>query len=142
LKRLTLGVALALCIGCGGEPLNPEDFELSGDWGGSLIQGAFGLGVLRLAFNPREDGVIERYDVEGTLFFSNVLRRIDGGRAEFDTGAGTVLLEFPIFPTPVAALNGSYDGSVIEVSDSVLCFCSMLLTQDSIEARIVPPTIQ
>lgn len=136
-KRLALGAVLVLSAACGGEPLNPEDFDLSGNWGGNLVQGSFGLGVLRLTFNPDEDGPVEHYEVEGTLFFSNVLRRIDGGRAEYDTGSGDVLMEFPIFPTPVAALNGSFDGNVISVSDTVLCFCSMVLTQETAEAALV-----
>jgi hypothetical protein len=52
LKQLGLGVSLILATACGGEPLNPDDFELSGNWGGFLTQGNFGLGILRLTFNP------------------------------------------------------------------------------------------
>lgn len=138
LKRVALGIMLAATVGCGGTPLNPDDFDLAGDWGGNLIQGSFGLGVLRLTFVPDEDGTVERYEVEGTLFFSNILRRIDGGRLEYDTGSGDVLMEFPIFPTPVAALNGSYDGTTVSVADTVLCFCSMSLTQEIVTAEVVP----
>jgi hypothetical protein len=40
-------------------------------------------------------------------------------------------MEFPLFPTPVAGLNGSFDGTTISVTDTVLCFCSMSLTQET-----------
>jgi len=136
LKRVALAALVVVATACSGTPLNPDDFELEGDWGGNLIQGSFGLGVLRLSFTPREDGTVERYEVEGTLFFSNVLRRIDGGRLDYDTGSHDVLMEFPIFPTPVAALNGTFDGTTLAVADTVLCFCSMSLTQEQTAARV------
>ena len=67
-NRILLPVVL-LAFACGSTPLNPNDFDIDGGWGGDFVLGAqiFPMGF---TLSPKEDGSTELYDADGNFFTS------------------------------------------------------------------------
>ncbi len=125
--------AVALAFACSGTPLNPNDFDIDGPWGGDFTLGGstFPIGF---TLSPKEDGVTERYDADGNFFTSFRNSRITG-RAEYNTSTGAISIEFPLFPVPTTAMQGTVEGSTMVLSEEIVCFCMLtLVRQDSASA--------
>lgn len=125
-------VGAVLATACG-RSVAPDQsvFVLSSSWRGQLLSlgQQLSFGELTLQLEGEEDGRIEEYRGEGTLFgnrFNNRLQQVD---AEYDTTNATIEMTIIDFPGTGAVFQGTFDGTSLFLSDSVFCICEVALTR-------------
>ena len=130
-KLVLLLAAYATISSCDTTEPDQADFVLSGSWRGPLISisPSFNLGDMQITLEGQADGATEEYRGEGTLFGVNQPFRFQQLEADYDTTAAAIEMVIFDFPTALNRFVGTFDGTTLMVSDTLLCQCQATLVQ-------------
>jgi hypothetical protein len=126
-----LGLAVVFAT-CAQDPVNPEDFVLTGTWMGTLnsTDGLGAFGSIELTLVGQHDGETEEYGGEGLLTGTQVVRRFSQVQADYNTVDRT--LTMTILDLSLGAVyDGVYNGTSLFIADSTVCRCEALLAPAS-----------
>lgn len=130
-KLILLLASYAAISSCDTTGPDQADFVLSGSWRGPLISLSpqFNLGDMQITLEGETDGATEQYLGEGTLFGVNQPFRFQRLEADYDTAAASIDIVIFDFPTALNRFVGTFDGTTIDVADTLLCLCQATLTR-------------
>lgn len=120
-----------LMLSCG--TTNPDQslFLLSAAWAGQVLtlDEQLAFGEMQITLTGTQDGQVEEYEGEGTIFGSRFNSRLRQIQLTYDTTTAKADMTIIDFPVTGAVLAGTLNGDVLSLQDSVFCVCTIRLTR-------------